>query len=52
MNITVVGGGNVGTQIATHCAEKGHAVTVYTSKPNSFSKKLTVVDENGNIIYG
>lgn len=51
MNITVVGGGNVGTQIAAHCAEKGHKVTMYTSKPQSFSKQLTVVDENGKIIH-
>ena len=51
MNITVVGGGNVGTQIATHCAEKGHAVTVYTSKPQSFSKRLIVVNELGDTIH-
>lgn len=51
MNVTVVGGGNVGTQIATHCAEKGHAVTVYTSKPQSFSKNLTVVNEHGQTIH-
>jgi hypothetical protein len=51
MNITVVGGGNVGTQIAAHCAEKGHEVTVYTSKPQSFSKQLTVINENGITIH-
>lgn len=51
MNITVVGGGNVGTQIATHCAEKGHSVTVYTSKPQSFSQHLTVVNERGETIH-
>ncbi len=51
MNVTVVGGGNVGTQIAAHCAEKGHDVTVYTSKPQSFCKKLTVVNEKGQAIH-
>ena len=51
MNITVVGGGNVGTQIAAHCAEKGHSVTVYTSKPQSFSSHLIVVNENGETIH-
>ena len=50
MNVTVVGGGNVGTQIAVHCAEKKHSVTVYTSKPQSFCKKLTIVNENGEIL--
>ena len=51
MNITVVGGGNVGTQIAVHCAEKGHNVTVYTSKPQNFSKHLIIVNENGETIH-
>lgn len=51
MNITIVGGGNVGTQLATHCAEKGHSVTVYTSKPHCFSKQLTVVNEVGEVIH-
>jgi len=51
MNITIVGGGNVGTQIATHCAEKKHDVTVYTSKPQRFSKHLVVVNEHGETIH-
>lgn len=51
MNVTVVGGGNVGTQIATHCAQKGHNVTVFTSKPEKFSKHLTVINENGEVIH-
>lgn len=51
MNVTIVGGGNVGTQIAAHCAEKGHDVTVYTSKPQSFSKHLIVVNEDGETIH-
>ena len=51
MNVTVVGGGNVGTQIAAHSAEKGHSVTVYTSKPQSFSKRLTVVNEKGQTVH-
>lgn len=51
MKVTVVGGGNVGTQIAAHCAEKGHEVFVYTSKPESFCQCLTVVDEQGTVIH-
>ena len=51
MKITVVGGGNIGTQFAVHCAEKGHEVTVYTSKPELFEKHLNIVDETGKIIH-
>lgn len=47
MKITVAGGGNIGTQFAVHCAEKGHDVTVYTSVPEVFEKHLNIVDENG-----
>lgn len=47
MRITVVGGGNIGTQFAVHCAEKGNDVTVYTSKPELYDGRLTIVDENG-----
>ena len=51
MNITIVGAGNVGTQIATHCAEKGHKVIIYGSKPEKISKELTVINENGEVIH-
>lgn len=51
MNITIAGGGNVGTQFAVHCAEKGHRVTIYTSKPKSFEKDLVIVNENGRVIH-
>ena len=51
MKITIVGGGNIGTQFAVHCAKKGHEVTVMTSKPEIFSKRLTIVDENGALTH-
>ena len=51
MKITIVGGGNIGTQFAVHCAEKGHDVIVYTSKPELFDGSLTIVDENGEITH-
>ena len=51
MNITIVGGGNIGTQLAVHCAQKGHAVTVFTSKPDKFFKRLSIVDEKGRVVY-
>ena len=50
MNITIVGGGNVGTQFAVHCAEKGHNVTIFTSKPNAFSNELFIVDEENTVL--
>lgn len=47
MKITVVGGGNIGTQFIVHCAEKGHDVVVYTSVPEIFERHISIVDENG-----
>lgn len=51
MRITVVGGGNIGTQFAVHCAEKGHEVIVYTSVPELFCKQLKIVDESGQVTH-
>lgn len=51
MKITIVGGGNIGTQFAVHCAEKGHEVTVYTSQPELYDGYLNVVDDDGAIIH-
>ena len=48
MKTTIVGGGNIGTQFAVHCAEKKHEVTVYTSTPGIYQKHLNTVDEDGN----
>ena len=56
MKITIVGGGNIGTQFAVHCAAKGLDVTVYTSDPSVFETHLNIVDETdrttceGNIL--
>ena len=50
MKITVAGGGNIGTQFAAHCAAKGHEVTVYTSKPDKFSRRISVVNRNGEVL--
>lgn len=50
MNITIVGGGNIGTQFAVHCAHAGHKVTMYTSRPNEFDSELQIVDESGNVV--
>ena len=50
MHITIVGGGNIGTQFAVHCAEKKHEVTVYT-RPKKFQRHLLIVDHEGSIIH-
>ena len=51
MNITIVGAGNIGTQFAVHCAEKSHQVTMFSSKPEKIQKKLTIVNEQGDITH-
>ena len=51
MKITIVGGGNIGTQFAVHCAEKGHEVIVFTSTPSLFCKHLNIVDETGTTTH-
>ena len=51
LNITVVGGGNVGTQFATHSAAVGHNVKIYSPRYKEFKKHLEVVDGDGNIIH-
>ena len=51
MNITIVGAGNIGTQLAVHAAEKGHNVIVYGSKPKKINKILMIVNEEGKVIH-
>ncbi len=51
MKITVIGGGNIGTQFAVHSAEKGHEVSLFTSNPAHFDKHLSIVDKNGVVIH-
>ncbi len=50
MNITVIGGGNIGTQFAVHSSEKGHSVKMFTSNPDHFAKHLFIVDKSDNVI--
>lgn len=50
MNITIVGAGNIGTQLAVHSASTGHAVTVFTSKYDKISKELRIVDDNNDVV--
>lgn len=51
MKITVVGGGNIGTQIAANCVQTGHEVTIYTSTPEVFKKHIVDVDLSGKILH-
>lgn len=51
MKITIAGGGNIGTQFMVHCAEKGHDVVAYTSRPELFSTDLNIVDEFGKTTH-
>lgn len=51
MNITIVGGGNIGTQFAVHCAEKQNKVVIFSTKPELFDKEIKIVDENNNITH-
>lgn len=51
MVITIVGGGNIGTQLAVHCSEQGHSVVMYSSKPHLFEGTLAIVDESDNVIH-
>lgn len=51
MNITILGGGNIGTLIAAECARKGHSVTLYTSRPGGWSTTLEVYDKNDVFLF-
>ena len=51
MNITIVGGGNIGTQFTVHFAEKFNNVVLYTSKPQNFQKRIDIVDSDNNVIH-
>ncbi len=51
MNITVIGAGNVGTQLAVHCAEKKHRVIMFTSKPDAINNELVIIDENNKQLH-
>lgn len=42
MNVTIIGGGNIGTLIAAELAKKNHRITIYTSKPERWHHEITV----------
>ena len=51
MNITVIGGGNMGTLMAASFANKGHNVTIQTSRPNEFSNTIKVYNKEEHLLY-
>ena len=50
--ISVIGGGNIGTQVACVCASKECDVTVYSSRPYAYDGTLEIVDANDCITTG
>ena len=50
MKMTVIGGGNIGTLIAAVMANQGHAVTVYTSRPERWKRKISVFDADNHLL--
>ena len=50
--VTIIGGGNIGTQFACVCASKGYEVNLFTSKPELFDGTIEVIDEHNNTITG
>ena len=51
MKVTIYGGGNIGTQFAVHFAETGNDVIMFTSRPDKFSKHLTIVNRDGEVLH-
>lgn len=49
--ITVLGGGNIGTQFACVAASKGYEVCVYSSKVEKYDGQLTIVDGDNQVLY-
>ncbi|GET16099.1 NAD/NADP octopine/nopaline dehydrogenase [Ligilactobacillus agilis] len=50
MEVTIIGAGNVGTQLAVHYASQGASVKIYSSKPHLFKGKLAIIDSNNKVL--
>lgn len=46
MNISIIGGGNLGTALAGEFATKGHRVILYSSRASLFNSRVTVVEDD------
>lgn len=47
MNITIIGGGNLGTALSGELATKGHNVVLYSSKAKIFEPRITIYEDDG-----
>lgn len=52
MNITILGGGNIGMCLAGEISRvKGYEVTLYASRPEAFGRRILVADDERNIKF-
>lgn len=52
MNVTIIGGGNIGMCLAGEISRvKGYEVTIYASHPEQFCSPIEVVDDEKRITY-
>jgi len=49
INIGILGGGNIGTALCVELTHKGYNVFLYTSKPDSFSNPVSLIDNDLNV---
>ena len=49
--ITIVGAGNIGTQAAVHCTQKGHSVKIFSPNYRKINNELCIVDEDYSVLY-
>lgn len=50
MNVTIIGGGNIGTYFAIEFSKKGHEVMIYSSRADEFSKELEMIGATEEIL--
>ena len=51
MNITIIGGGNIGTLMAAEMSYRGHTVTVFTSKIELWRKNIEVYNPDDELEF-
>ncbi|WP_299524040.1 NAD/NADP-dependent octopine/nopaline dehydrogenase family protein [uncultured Methanobrevibacter sp.] len=51
MNVTIIGGGNIGTLIAAELLNKNYDVCIYTSKVDQWGDSLEVYDVNNKFLF-